>query len=146
MRPQGTRSKGTAAVDDPNVNFADTWFRFVGQLQLGQRRHAADVRIGVDERGASVWFSDLIGSTFTLAATTADPAVVRFFLRCYVSWHQAMDMQAMGESRRRKVYREVEEKSRPRARFCPDCNALGEVFIIDHVIPCPRCEGTGYLR
>lgn len=129
-----------------DIDFANTWFRFIGEVQTSSRRNYADVRVGFDERGASVWFGDLIGSTFTLAAASADPAVIRFFLRCYIAWKETMDLRAMGESYRRKVHRQEEQKRRPRAQFCPDCNALGEVFVMDKTIPCPRCEGTGYLR
>lgn len=127
-------------------DFSRDWFRFIGEVQTSHRRHYSDVRVGVDERGASVWFGDLMGSTFTLAATSADPAVIRFFLRCYIAWKETMDLRLMGESSRRKMHREEEQKRRPRSRFCPDCNALGEVFVMDRAVPCQRCDGTGYLR
>ena len=132
---------------EPDDDFAKNWFRLVGILQRNHRRGSTnvDVWIGFDQDGLRVGFNDLVTSTFTLAATSADPVVIRFFLRCYVAWQNVVAMSQMGEVRRRRERREEQEKRSPRVRACPECNATGELYIMDKLVPCPRCDGLGWV-
>lgn len=122
-------------------------FRFTGSGQQRSQRWYGAFAIGVDDDGVTVTFGEVMEGLLNIAVHSGDPIVIRFFLKVYVAgMNYLSSLNAMPDTQRRFARRRELEKRKPRVHSCPECHTTGELFIMDRMVPCPKCDGLGWIR